>query len=76
MVLPKPIRQSLTDELQNAVIHKEKSSSPDIEILLKHLSFTHFAELVKIGNPLKRAFYEIEGIKGKCSLLGTSFCHC
>lgn len=68
MVLPKPIRQSLTDELQNAVIHKEKSSSPDITILLKHLSFTHFAELVKIGNPLKRAFYEIEGIKGKWSV--------
>jgi predicted nuclease of restriction endonuclease-like (RecB) superfamily len=68
IVLPKPIRQSLTDELQNAVIHKEKSSSPDIEILLKHLSFTHFAELVKIDNPLKRAFYEIEGIKGKWSV--------
>jgi hypothetical protein len=57
MVLPKPIRQSLTDELHNAAIPKEKSSSPDITILLKHLSFTHFAELVKIDNPLKRAFY-------------------
>jgi predicted nuclease of restriction endonuclease-like (RecB) superfamily len=68
IVLTKPIRQSLTDELQNAVIHKEKSSSPDIEILLKHLSFTHFAELVKIDNPLKRAFYEIEGIKGNWSV--------
>jgi len=68
IILPKPIRQSLTDELQNAVIHKEKSSSPDIKMLLKHLSFTHFAELVKIDTPLKRAFYEIEGIKGKWSV--------
>jgi hypothetical protein len=67
-ILPKAIRQSLTDELKNAVIHKEKSSSPDITILLKHLSFTHFAELVKIDNPLKRAFYEVEGIKGKWSV--------
>ncbi len=31
-VLSKTIRQSLTDELKNAVIHKEKSGSPDITI--------------------------------------------
>jgi predicted nuclease of restriction endonuclease-like (RecB) superfamily len=68
VILPKPIRQSLTDELKNSVIHNGKSSSPDIEILLKHLSFTHFAELVKIDNPLKRAFYEVEGIRGKWSV--------
>lgn len=68
IVLPKPIRQSLTGELHNADIPKETSSSMDITILLKHLSFTHFAELVKIDNPLKRAFYEIEGIKGKWSV--------
>lgn len=68
IILPKPIRQSLTDELKNTVISKEKSSSPDIEILLKHLTFTHFAELVKIDNPLKRAFYEVEGIKGRWSV--------
>jgi predicted nuclease of restriction endonuclease-like (RecB) superfamily len=68
IVLPKPIHQSLTDEFQNAAIHKEESSNLDITILLKYLSFTHFAELVKIDNPLKRAFYEIEGIKGKWSV--------
>lgn len=68
IILPKPIHQSLTDELQNTVIHKDQSSSPDIEILLKHLSFTHFAELVKIDNPLKRAFYEVQGIKGGWSV--------
>jgi len=68
IVLPKPIHQSLTDELKISIDHKEKSSILAIEILLKHLSFSHFAELVKIGNPLKRAFYEIEGIKGKWSV--------
>ncbi len=51
IILPKPIHQSLTDELKYIVIRKDKSSSPDIEVLLKHLSFTHFAELVKIDNP-------------------------
>ena len=68
IVLPKQIHQSMTDELQSAAIQEEKSSNLDITILLKHLSFTHFAELVKIDNPLKRAFYEIEGIKGKWSV--------
>ncbi len=68
LILPKPIRQSLTDELKNTVIRQNQSCSPDIEILLKHLSFTHFAELVKIDNPLKKAFYEVEGIRGRWSV--------
>ena len=58
----------MTDELKNAVIPNGKSSSPDIEILLRHLSFTHFEELVKIDNPLKRAFYEVEAIRGRWSV--------
>ncbi len=66
--LPKPIHQSLTDELKNIVIRKDQSSSPGIEVLLKQLSFTHFAELVKIDNPLKRAFYEVEAIRGRWSV--------
>jgi hypothetical protein len=58
----------VTDEFKNAVIPNGKSSSPDIEILLRHLSFTHFAELVKIDNPLKRAFYEVAAIRGRWSV--------
>jgi hypothetical protein len=34
------------------------------ETLVKHFSFTHFVELMRLTDPLKRAFYEIEGIKG------------
>lgn len=68
VILPKPIRQSLTDELNNGITPNDKSSSPDIEILLRHLSFTHFAELIKLENPLKRAFYEVEAIKGRWSV--------
>lgn len=68
VILPKPIRQSLTDELKNVAVHNGESSSPAIEILLRYLSFTHFAELVKIDNPLKRAFYEVEAIRGRWSV--------
>ena len=32
--------------------------------LLSGLSFSHFTELIKISDPLKRAFYEIECING------------
>lgn len=35
----------------------------DNQLLLK-LSFSHFTQLIKINDPLKRQFYEIECIKG------------
>ncbi len=40
----------------------------DIEILLKRISYSHFEELCKIDNNLKRVFYEIECIKGNWSV--------
>ncbi len=36
--------------------------------LITNLSFSHFSELLKIDDPLKRAFYEIECIKGTWSV--------
>lgn len=38
------------------------------ERLLVSLSFTHFVELLKFDDPLKRAFYEIECIRGNWSV--------
>jgi hypothetical protein len=38
--------------------------SPSPEKLVKHFSFSHFVELMRLADPLKRAFYEIEGFKG------------
>ncbi|MFH1334592.1 MAG: PDDEXK nuclease domain-containing protein [Pseudomonadota bacterium] len=35
----------------------------DANTLLTHLSFSHFVEMIKINDPLKRAFYELECIK-------------
>jgi len=42
--------------------------SPAPELLLRHFSFSHFAEFVRIDDPLKRAFYEIEALKGNWSV--------
>ena len=36
--------------------------------LVESLSFTHFAELIEIEDPLKRTFYEIECIRGNWSV--------
>ena len=36
--------------------------------LIECLSFTHIVELIKVGDPLKRAFYEIECIRGNWSV--------
>jgi len=38
------------------------------EKLLTNLSFSHFAELIELEDPLKRAFYEIESIRGNWSV--------
>lgn len=40
----------------------------DGHTLITRLSFTHLAELVGIDDPLKRAFYEIECIRGNWSV--------
>jgi len=59
------IRRALTAELQ--VIENNIIEIP-IEKLINKLSYTHFLELSKIENSLKRLFYEIECIKGSWSV--------
>ena len=39
-----------------------------MEKLFTRLSFSHFAELIAIDDPLKRAFYEVECIRGHWSV--------
>jgi hypothetical protein len=39
-----------------------------VEKILSHLSYTHLENLFTIKDPLKRAFYEIESIKGTWSV--------
>ncbi len=40
-----------------------KNSQIDVKKLLNSCSFTHLIELIKIDDPLKRLFYEVETIK-------------
>jgi len=67
-----PIRKSLISKfpLFELTSTPAVSTSPTMaaERLLASLSFTHFLELIKIEDSLKRAFYEIECIKGTWSV--------
>ncbi|HOF11402.1 MAG TPA: PDDEXK nuclease domain-containing protein [Treponemataceae bacterium] len=64
-----PIRQSITDELQSTKNQMHKfhplpidecnKSQKHIQHLLNHCSFTHFIELIKIDDAIKRKFYEM-----------------
>ena len=78
-MLPKEISQAPSDQFANnsPQIQQKPSAefqpinnqcvsklSPQPEQLIKHFSFSHFVELMRISEPLKRTFYEIEGIKG------------
>lgn len=56
-LLPASILGTLSQELQ---VTDDKNSLVDDVKLLSNLSFSHFAELIKIEDSLKRRFYEIE----------------
>ena len=56
------IRGSLTTESENATI------LVPVEKILSNLSYTHLELLFTLDDPLKRAFYEIECIKGTWSV--------
>jgi len=49
-----------------------ESATPQLRVpgrkLIERLSFTHLSELIAIDDPLKRAFYEIECIRGNWSV--------
>jgi predicted nuclease of restriction endonuclease-like (RecB) superfamily len=80
-LLPAKIWRSMTAKsglLGTARVAKQRASetresvTPElaapIEKLFTMLSFTHLAELIAIDDPLKRAFYEIECIRGHWSV--------
>jgi hypothetical protein len=60
-----PIWQKPSAKLHNEITNQAVTDIfPSPEKLIKHFSFSHFVEIMRISDPLKRAFYEIEGIKG------------
>lgn len=62
------IRQPLADEFIPLVPNRMGNDilNPP-QLLLQHFAFRHFTELIKIKEPLKRAFYEQQSIKGNWS---------
>lgn len=69
--LPKPILGTLSQistEVENNALSTEKTMLIEPLTLITCLSFSHFAELIKIAEPLKRLFYEVECIKGTWSV--------
>ncbi|MBC7700909.1 PDDEXK nuclease domain-containing protein [Aquabacterium sp.] len=74
------IRGALSPELVSTLIGMTKSAtaqmggapSPELPLapnrLLQALSFSHFAELIALDDPLKRRFYEIECMQGHWSV--------
>lgn len=72
------IRQSVSDQSQridfqdieiwqSAIAKSEQLSFPP-EKLLNSLSYTHFVQIMSVENPLARAFYEVESIRGNWSV--------
>ncbi|WP_196213026.1 PDDEXK nuclease domain-containing protein [Bacteroides cellulosilyticus] len=54
----KLIYETLSHKLQNSGNKEDKKSIP-AEKLLSSISFSHFIELMKIDNPIKRMYYEM-----------------
>ncbi|HQZ29178.1 MAG TPA: YhcG family protein, partial [Verrucomicrobiales bacterium] len=69
------ISQSLAAELasgQKSQTVSGFSARPDFAVpvatLIQKLTFSHFVELLRVGDPLQRAFYEIECVKAGWSV--------
>jgi predicted nuclease of restriction endonuclease-like (RecB) superfamily len=62
------IHQTPSDEFEIQKNQQLTSISPDPRLLIRHFSFSHFVELLRISDPLKRVFYETEGINGNWSV--------
>jgi predicted nuclease of restriction endonuclease-like (RecB) superfamily len=60
------IAQSITNRLNNETFNASLMIAA--EKLLSKLSYSHFVELIKIQDHLKRAFYEVESIQGTWSV--------
>ena len=67
------ISQTLTDQFPLPYLSIQQT--PSVELiciepnkLLRYFSYSHFIELVKIDDELKRTFYEVETIKGNWSV--------
>lgn len=72
-VLPEPMWQTLSAKLPGAgmgATATPASPMPGVPVgpLLERLSFSHFAELLQLDDPLQRTFYEAETLRGHWSV--------
>jgi predicted nuclease of restriction endonuclease-like (RecB) superfamily len=58
----------LTNQKSQSLTDQFKKNTLPIKQILNSCSFTHLVELIKIDDPLKRLFYEVETIKGNWSV--------
>ena len=56
------------DDLSKLQVKSDLLKTIDPDTMVNRLSFSHFIELLKADNPLKRKFYEIEAIKNNWSV--------
>ena len=64
-----PTLTSLLPKLnEKLAASKQTDISFPPEVLLSHLSYSHFIELIEADSPLKRAFYEVQAIKNNWSV--------
>lgn len=66
-----PILRSLTGKSGTSLLIVRSVTAKfatDARLLVERLSFTHLERLISIEDPLKRAFYEIECIRGNWSV--------
>ncbi len=62
-----PIGQTLSAQLEVLPVEANQVGVPS-QTLVGKLSFSHLVELLPMEDPLKRAFYEVECIKGNWSI--------
>lgn len=66
------LHQRLLGPLVKSDVEKRESASPDFFLsgkeLIGRLSFSHFVELLQFDEPVQRAFYEVECIRGNWSV--------
>lgn len=68
--------QSAQTLLPNAAVNKVRTASApspalpviDPDTLITRLSYSHFEQLVELDDPMQRAFYEVEALRGNWSV--------
>jgi len=67
-LLPPDIWQTLSAKLPATADTAQSAAQAVPSTLLARLSFSHFAELIALEDPLQRSFYEVETLRGNWSV--------